>query len=88
MDRRRRHGRRLELTPTERLGPLAVELLAELVAIDSVNPALVPGAAGEAAIACDGSAASPSRTQTAARMSSISATTPASVTGRRPATSS
>jgi len=29
----------------------AVELLAELVGIDSVNPALVPGAAGEAAIA-------------------------------------
>ncbi|MGH2943282.1 MAG: acetylornithine deacetylase, partial [Solirubrobacteraceae bacterium] len=26
-------------------------LLADLVAIDSVNPALVPGAAGEAAIA-------------------------------------
>ena len=32
------------------LGDAAVALTAELVAIDSVNPGLVPGAAGEAAI--------------------------------------
>ena len=32
-----------------RSGAAAVELTAELVAIDSVNPGLVPGAAGEAA---------------------------------------
>ena len=32
------------------LGARAVELTAELVAIDSVNPGLVPGSAGEGAI--------------------------------------
>jgi acetylornithine deacetylase len=31
--------------------PTLLNLLARLVAIDSVNPALVPGASGEAAIA-------------------------------------
>ncbi len=35
----------------EDLTGLTAELTARLVAVDSINPSLVPGAAGEAAIA-------------------------------------
>jgi acetylornithine deacetylase len=51
---RREHPHAQRVRPPEPLRQLtdaATELLAALVAIDSVNPALVPGAAGEAQIA-------------------------------------